>query len=392
MTVLYHSKEVFKHYWDLGFISFGGPGVHVIILRKRFVQTLKWVDETVFLDLFALGDALPGPGSTQLAFSIAVVCHGVLAGLLAFLLWSLPGAIGMAVLGYGVGRIPHQIPAIVMALLTGLNAAAVGLIALAAVQLAHAAATDKITLIILWLSASFGICYHAPWMYPVLIVGGGCATLLWDFRRLWLITPIRRLVRKRQPQLQEQHGDIPLEPIPERRSPAATVNDNASLRERASIRKPSYTGDAVVPEVSAVPPPPAAVLERPGSIRSVSNGGESSRSVRPRASPSEEDPLERAEPVEREQEARKLKVIPTPVACALLLGFVLFLAVPLGVRGGLKHAGKHISRAFDFFCSVLIPSVIIFGGGPVVIPLLRDYVVTPGFVSDRDFLLVFSIL
>lgn len=390
MGVVYHLKEVFKHYWDLGFVSFGGPGVHVIILRKRFVQTLKWVDETVFLDLFALGNALPGPGSTQLAFSIAVVCHGVLAGLLAFFLWSLPGAIGMGILGYGVGRIPDQIPAIVMALLTGLNAAAVGLIALAAVQLGHAAATDKITLVILWLSASFGICYHAPWMYPVLIVAGGLTTLLWDFRRQWFITPAKKLVKKHEHHPQ-QHGDIPLEPIPERRSPTASVADNASLRERASIRKTSDTDIPVVPEVSSVPAP-APIHERPGSTRSVSNGigNVSSTSLRPRASPSEEEaPEPTPEPA---QETLKFKVIPTSVACALLLGFVLFLAVPLGVRGGLKHAGKHVSRAFDFFCAVLIPSVIIFGGGPVVIPLLRDYVVAPGFVSDRDFLLVFSIL
>ena len=30
---------------------------------------------------------------------------------------------------------------------------------------------------------------------------------------------------------------------------------------------------------------------------------------------------------------------------------------------------------------------IIFGGGPVVIPLLREYVVEPGWVSPRDFLI-----
>jgi len=56
---------------------------------------------------------------------------------------------------------------------------------------------------------------------------------------------------------------------------------------------------------------------------------------------------------------------------------------------------------------MLIAGTIIFGGGPVVIPLLRDYVVvegeyTPlvrtkaililGWVSSRDFLLIFAVL
>lgn len=35
---------------------------------------------------------------------------------------------------------------------------------------------------------------------------------------------------------------------------------------------------------------------------------------------------------------------------------------------------------------------IIFGGGPVVIPLLREYVVQPGWVSPRDFLIGLAII
>lgn len=36
--------------------------------------------------------------------------------------------------------------------------------------------------------------------------------------------------------------------------------------------------------------------------------------------------------------------------------------------------------------------ILIFGGGPVVIPLLRDYVVDPGWVSSRDFLIGLAII
>lgn len=36
--------------------------------------------------------------------------------------------------------------------------------------------------------------------------------------------------------------------------------------------------------------------------------------------------------------------------------------------------------------------ILIFGGGPVVIPLLREYVVQPGWVSSRDFLLGLAII
>lgn len=39
-----------------------------------------------------------------------------------------------------------------------------------------------------------------------------------------------------------------------------------------------------------------------------------------------------------------------------------------------------------------LAGTIIFGGGPVVIPLLREYVVQPGWVSSRDFLIGLAII
>jgi chromate transport protein ChrA len=47
---------------------------------------------------------------------------------------SLPGAIGMYALSLGIQRINDVLPSIVYALLSGLNASTVGIIALAAVQ------------------------------------------------------------------------------------------------------------------------------------------------------------------------------------------------------------------------------------------------------------------
>lgn len=52
--------ETVREYWDLGFTAFGGPGVHVVILRRRLVP--KWVDETTYTDrepLVLLRDLAP---------------------------------------------------------------------------------------------------------------------------------------------------------------------------------------------------------------------------------------------------------------------------------------------------------------------------------------------
>jgi chromate transport protein ChrA len=44
------------------------------------------------------------------------------------------------------------------------------------------------------------------------------------------------------------------------------------------------------------------------------------------------------------------------------------------------------SRGFSLFANLYLAGTIIFGGGPVVIPLLREYVVNEGWESPRDFL------
>lgn len=59
---------------------------------------------------------------------------GLVSAIFAFLLWSLPGAIGMYALSLGVQKMPDRLPPIVYALLSGMNASTVGIIALAAVQ------------------------------------------------------------------------------------------------------------------------------------------------------------------------------------------------------------------------------------------------------------------
>jgi chromate transporter len=51
----------------LGTIAFGGPAVHVAMLRDETVRRRRWLDDAEFLDLFGAVSILPGPSSTQLA-------------------------------------------------------------------------------------------------------------------------------------------------------------------------------------------------------------------------------------------------------------------------------------------------------------------------------------
>jgi len=84
-------KETLSLYWYLGFIAFGGPTAHVAILRDHLVSVNNFIEEDVFTELFALGQGLPGPSSTQLVISTASTHGGAISGVIAFMFWCLPG-------------------------------------------------------------------------------------------------------------------------------------------------------------------------------------------------------------------------------------------------------------------------------------------------------------
>ena len=85
--------SVFKIYWSLGLIAFGGPQAHVALLREHLVVQKKKIDDDTFTELFAIGQGLPGPTSTQLVVSTALYQGGPVGGLLAFFMWNVPGLI-----------------------------------------------------------------------------------------------------------------------------------------------------------------------------------------------------------------------------------------------------------------------------------------------------------
>lgn len=59
--------EVAGVFLKLGTIAFGGPAVHVALMREESVTRRHWVDEQEFVDGLGVTSVLPGPGSTQMS-------------------------------------------------------------------------------------------------------------------------------------------------------------------------------------------------------------------------------------------------------------------------------------------------------------------------------------
>ncbi|KAJ7487056.1 chromate transporter-domain-containing protein [Mycena latifolia] len=336
-ALLSRFKEVFLRTWDLGFTAFGGPPVHFQILHRRFVDDAEnspWIDEQTYQELFAVSQALPGPASTKMAFSIAHTHAGLVPAILFFFIWSLPGALGMFGLALGIQRVGAVLPDPVYALLSGINAATVGIIALAAVQLSKKAITDKLTRALVVASGCAGLCYNALWYLPLLMVVGGCATVAWD---CWMEARIReikaKLSRGRNLASREvEENSIRMEP---------PHHAEQSTVQHRRISTPSTHGEPHPQERQVVPAP---------------------------AAPKHGLPV-------------KWGIL------TIFCFFASFIALMV-LRGVLKNP----PRSFSLFTNMYLAGTIIFGGGPVVIPLLREYVVQPGWVSPRDFLLGLALI
>ncbi|GAB2993486.1 chromate efflux transporter [Psychrosphaera aestuarii] len=90
--------DIFFHFFLLGCISFGGPAAHIGYFQKTFVEKLKWVSQERYSGYIALSQFLPGPGSSQVGFSIGYSKGGLLGGVAAFIAFTAPSFMLMLML------------------------------------------------------------------------------------------------------------------------------------------------------------------------------------------------------------------------------------------------------------------------------------------------------
>ncbi len=94
---------VFLAFLQQGLTAFGGPVAHIGYFRGEFVERRAWLDETAFADIVALCQSLPGPASSQVGMSIGLLRAGLPGALLAWLGFTAPSAVALALFGGALG-------------------------------------------------------------------------------------------------------------------------------------------------------------------------------------------------------------------------------------------------------------------------------------------------
>ncbi|MEP1766063.1 MAG: chromate efflux transporter [Sulfitobacter sp.] len=91
-------KEMTHVFGRIGLLSFGGPAAQIAVMHRELVETRDWLSEKAYLSALSLCMLLPGPEAMQLATYAGWRLRGTAGGLLAGLLFVVPGAIVIAVL------------------------------------------------------------------------------------------------------------------------------------------------------------------------------------------------------------------------------------------------------------------------------------------------------
>jgi len=161
-------RSVAAVFAPLGWRAIGGPAVHVALMEREVVSRRRWLDRAEFGRLFAACNLLPGPGSTQLALLLGLRRAGLRGMLLAALLFIGPAVLvmlGLAELYLRIGPDRH-----VQLVLLGVDAAVVGIVARAAVDLSALGRRGVTGIIIAAAALAGGILGLNP---LALLAGGG---------------------------------------------------------------------------------------------------------------------------------------------------------------------------------------------------------------------------
>ncbi len=159
--------ELMRTSVKIGALSFGGPAGQIALMHREFVDQRKWVEEGAFLRALNLCNLLPGPEAQQLATWIGWRLHGVRGGLVAGLLFVLPGAAVM--LALSLLYVAATGLAWFAALFLGIKAAVLAIVAQALVRVAGRALKTRFKLA-LALAAFLALALlGAP--FPVVIAG-----------------------------------------------------------------------------------------------------------------------------------------------------------------------------------------------------------------------------
>ena len=163
--------EAFIVWLKISLLSFGGPAGQIAVMHRLLVDELKWVSEKRFLHALNFCMLLPGPEAQQLTIYLGWLLHRVRGGVVAGVLFVLPGA--LTVLFLSMIYVTYQHAIAVNSIFFGVKAAVLAIVTTALWRLARKILRKKF-LVGITLSA-FLASFVLAVPFPIVIIGAALA-------------------------------------------------------------------------------------------------------------------------------------------------------------------------------------------------------------------------
>ncbi|MGB1175954.1 MAG: chromate efflux transporter [Candidatus Puniceispirillaceae bacterium] len=165
--------QAFFVWLKISLLSFGGPAGQIAVIHRLLVDELKWVSERRFLHALNFCMLLPGPEAQQLTIYLGWLLHRVRGGVVAGVLFVLPGA--LIVLALSMIYVTYQQSMAVTSVFFGVKAAVLAIVATALWRLARKIVRRRILMVIT--TASFIATFGFGIPFPLVIIGAALAAL-----------------------------------------------------------------------------------------------------------------------------------------------------------------------------------------------------------------------
>ncbi|RUW90003.1 chromate transporter [Mesorhizobium sp. M7A.F.Ca.US.010.02.1.1] len=168
--------EATKVWARIGLLSFGGPAGQIALMHKELVEDRRWIGEQRFLHALNYCMLLPGPEAQQLAIYVGWLLHRTIGGLVAGILFVVPGALVMLVLS-SLYMLYGDMP-LVAALFFGVKAAVLAIVIEAVIRIGRRALKNPVMVSIA--VAAFIAIYALNVPFPLIVLFAGLTGWLGD--------------------------------------------------------------------------------------------------------------------------------------------------------------------------------------------------------------------
>lgn len=159
-------SEAARTWARIALLSFGGPAGQIAVMHRILAEEKRWIGDGRFLHALNFCMLLPGPEAQQLATYIGWLLHGTRGGLIAGVLFVLPGMVSIMALSWLY--VLYGDAGLVEALFFGLKAAILAIVLQAVVRIGRRALGNNAMRLLAGLSFVAIFAFDAP--FPLIVL------------------------------------------------------------------------------------------------------------------------------------------------------------------------------------------------------------------------------